>query len=241
MNPKAQEFQFVEWSRSVSAENYDVARVIEVIKNRTFSCINVLDVGGGIGTTAVAIAKADPRCTVDVVENSILAHRDFVSHDRVNLVRGDYLATNFSKKYDFILFRTVLHHLISDTDTDTRIVQAESLRKARKILAVDGAIFVVENFYEPLVGEDLPGRLIFFLTSLKTFASFFRKLGANTAGEGVRFRSLRSWMSVIAEAGLELESDLVKQQWGMPIWQRVPFLCVDRYQALIQLKPRTKE
>lgn len=236
MSHKHQEYKFVEWSKSVTEENYDVNRILEEIESNNLTSINVLDVGGGVGSVAGVIARADPRCVVDVIESSTLACNSFLLHERVNLLRGDYLATIFSKKYDYIIFRTVLHHLIDQSEFETREIQVEALIKARKNLAIKGTIFVLENIYKPLFGNDLTGRIIFLLTSSKKFAWLFRIMGANTAGTGVRFRSLAAWEKLIIESGLRIEPQFKKQQWGMPLWQRVPLLCIDRYQILIELK-----
>lgn len=236
MIPKKQEFKFVEWSRDISAQTYDVSKIISMISTRSGGEIRVLDVGGGIGTVAKAIVDSVSNCEVHVVDNSPLAKEAFITDSRVKLFYEDFLTLNQNKSYQFIIFRTVLHHFVSDTETRTRELQSKALAKAKDMLSDDGVIFVTENFYEPLLGIDLTGRLIFELTVMKAFASLFRRLGANTAGEGVRFRSLAGWKILFEENELETQADILKQQWGMPIWQRVPFLCIDRYQALAMLR-----
>ena len=48
--------------------------------------------------------------------------------------------------------------------------------------------------YQGWVVENVPGRLIYHLTSAKLTASLARRMGANTAGVGVCFLSKHQWL-----------------------------------------------
>jgi hypothetical protein len=173
---------------------------------------------------------------VDVVDHSVLGRKNFINHERTRLIFDDFLNARFDCVYDAVIIRTVLHHILGKTEGQTAALQATAIAKARDVLAGDGTLFVTENFYEPFLFSDLTGGMIFQLTRIRFAAPLFRRLGANTAGEGVRFRSLRRWKRMFHAAGFEPACDLLKQQWKMPLWQRIPFLCRDRYQGLLEFR-----
>jgi SAM-dependent methyltransferase len=233
---KQQEVKFVEWSKAVTARNFDIGEMVARLRAMEKRPLRVLDVGGGIGTVGILLAEATDDLSVDVVDNSILGRRNFVRHDKVQLVFGDFLSAEFTRKYDVIIFRTVLHHILGRSKTETVIRQRAAIDKASAVLADGGRVFVTENFYEPFIFSDITGEIIYQLTILKGLAPIFRRLGANTAGEGVRFRSFRGWMDLFATRKFKVTGEVKKQQWKMPIWQRVPFFCSHVYQGFVELE-----
>ena len=138
------------------------------------------------------------------------------------------------------MMRTVLHHMVGRTERDNLNRQIATLEKAKGLLMPGGSIFITENFYVPFVGADLTGRLIFELTKLQTVARVTRLLGANTAGEGVRFRSEAAWDSMLSDTGLEQVDELTSDTWGqtMPLWQKLPLLCKGRFQRVVRCVSR---
>ncbi len=56
--------------------------------------------------------------------------------------------------------------------------------------------------YDGAVFDALPSHLIYELTASKALAGITWRMGANTAGVGVCFRSKRGWEKVIDQAGL---------------------------------------
>jgi SAM-dependent methyltransferase len=233
---RQQDINFLKWSSQTTSESFDVKRIIDRIASLGSSKLVVLDVGGGIGAIAKLLAERFDNVTIDVVDCSALARDNFLTHQRVSLILDDFLEMKILRKYDVIIFRTVLHHLVGVTEKETERIQNRAMARAYQILSDDGVIFVTENFYEPMFGEDLTGKIIFQMTKIKTFASLFRKMGANTAGIGVRFRCFKSWshlFSIHSYAIVDVRKDV---GWTMPLWQRMPFLCAGRYQALLELK-----
>lgn len=235
---KPQEIKFVEWSQEARASDYDVAHILKVIKRIPKPAIKVLDVGGGIGSVGCVLVETSDKVEVDVVDNSSLAAQHFLHHDKLRLLYDDFLKVRTDRKYDAIIFRTVLHHIIGNSSRQTLEVQHEAIGKAREMLSDDGRLIIIENFYDPVVSKDISGEIIFQCTKLKTFAPIFRRLGANTAGEGVRFRSLKSWLEMFRSHQLEVDGDIVMEKWNvpLPLWQRLPLLCHRKYQALLELK-----
>jgi SAM-dependent methyltransferase len=235
---KHQEIKFVEWSQEARASDYDIAYIVNVLQGIRKPEISVLDVGGGIGSVGQVLAEASDRVSVDVVDNSALAKKHFLRHPKLQLVYDDFLNVDTGKQYDAIIFRTVLHHIIGDSSRKTLDAQHRAIGKAREMLSDDGRLLIIENFYDPVVSEDISGEIIFQCTKLKTFAPIFRRLGANTAGEGVRFRSLKCWLDMFRAHHLEMSGDIVMEKWNspLPLWQRLPLLCGKKYQALLDLR-----
>jgi SAM-dependent methyltransferase len=235
---KPQEIKFVEWSQEARASDYDIAHIVNVLLRIRKPEINVLDVGGGIGSVGRMLAESSDKVQVDVVDNSSLAAKHFLRHAKLRLVYDDFLNVRSDKKYDAIIFRTVLHHIIGDSSRKTWDLQHKAISKAREMLADDGRLLIIENFYDPVVSEDISGEIIFQCTKLKAFAPIFRRLGANTAGEGVRFRSLKTWLDMFKTHQLEMSGGVVMEKWNspLPLWQSLPLLLRKKYQALIELR-----
>jgi SAM-dependent methyltransferase len=235
---KPQEVKFVEWSQEARPGDYDIAYIVNVLKGIDKTEIRVLDVGGGIGSVGRVLAESSDRVHVDVVDNSSLAAKHFQCHARLRLVYDDFLNVRPGRQYDAIIFRTVLHHIIGRSSRRTWELQHKAIGKSRDLLTDDGRLLIIENFYDPLVSDDISGEIIFQCTKLKTFAPIFRRLGANTAGEGVRFRSLKSWLRMFSDHHLEPNGEIIMEKWNSPLpaWQRVPLLLRKKYQALIELR-----
>ena len=194
-----------------------------------------LDVGGGIGKFASIITENVDGCSIVVVDNSDLVYDSFVVNDNVTLVESDWFEYKSESKYDFIIFKTVLHHFVETSEIKTRNAQVLGLLKAAELLKDDGILIVEENFYESAFRlGDLAGRLIYEITKLTLIEKITRKLGANTAGEGVRFRSMLAWEKIFQESGFKIDQ-VTKCQWDWQAWQRIPLMGKDRFQAVLSL------
>ncbi len=197
----------------------------------------VADIGGGIGSTAKSLCDALPNAAVNVIDNSQLAKENFITGERHGLIFENYFKHMPIEKYDVLIFRRVLHHFVANTERETRALQVDALIRAKScFLNEGGVVFIIENFYEPFIGRDLTGRIIFELTKLKGPSGVFRRLGANTAGEGVRFRSFGAWKEIFEKCGFSDIEEIIRKNWGMPVWQRVPFFCRKRFQALLVIR-----
>ena len=238
---KQQDIKFVEWSNDESENSFDLRFLIAHIETSKARKPQLMDIGGGNGKCAEVTSRALAESHVDVIDVSPLAREHFTRSPSCSLMFGDFLSLPFSKKYDFIIMRTVLHHMVGRTERESLDRQIATLQKAKGLLVPGGSIFITENFYVPLVGADTTGRLIFELTKLQTVARVTRLLGANTAGEGVRFRSKAAWDSMLSDVGLEQVDELTSDTWGqtMPLWQKVPLLCRGRFQRIVRCVVRS--
>lgn len=234
--------KFIEWSAGTNAASFDVVALAARIATLPPGEVRVLDVGGGIGAFAVALVDAcvgrDVQVTVLDPSVSAVPHRR--SHPHVNYATGTIDTHPPTGSFDMIVLRTVVHHFVARGIDATDRTQLDALRRVRALLAPGGTVCVVENLYEPMFGTDTTGRLIFRITANRLVAIPARMLGANTAGEGVRFRSRASWLTMYGEAGLDLVDETVRPRWGtnMPAWQRWPLLCRSRRQVLHVLSAR---
>lgn len=239
--PKAKnqsEHMFVEWSLDIKPDHYDVERVAALLRGLDQDELHGLDIGGGIGRYAQLVCDKVPGCRMTVLDKSELAEDAFVDDDRLQLEAGDYFDYQPGRRYDFVVFKTVLHHFIADSENATLELQRQALRKARSLLRPGGLLLIEENFYQGLLGDDLPGRLIYAVTKQQWIADLVRRLGANTAGEGVRFRSFNSWRKLVSEEGFALNSLECSPTWGQtwPAWQRIPLLSSGRFQGVLEAR-----
>jgi SAM-dependent methyltransferase len=239
---KQQDHMFVAWSKGIQVDTFDVKAIADFLPKK--NTIQVLDIGGGIGSFVKALKEVySGKIEAAVLDISPLSQEHFVQDKNIHFMLGNFLEdTRLIPVFDAIVLRTVLHHFIASTDTATYKAQSKALVKAKSLLAPNGCVYVVENFYQPFFGKDSTGSLIYRLTSLGGGLSrLFRRLGANTAGEGVRFRSVEAWQGMMQSAGFEVIHRVVNANWTgpMPWWQKLPLLCRGRHQALWVLKPIT--
>jgi hypothetical protein len=229
------EIKFVEWSHAINKDDYDVKAVIDLLGSLGKESLVGLDVGGGIGRFASVVAENVEGCRIVVVDNSELVSDAFVGNERCSLIERDWFTYNSGIKYDFIIFKTVLHHFVESSDKKTRNSQVLGLLKAADVLKDDGVLIIEENFYESAFGfGDLSGRLIYEITKMTLIERITRKLGANTAGEGVRFRSMMAWTKIFEEAGFKIDQ-VTKLQWDWQAWQKIPLMGKARFQAVLSL------
>ena len=237
-NVKQQEDMFVRWSKRITAKHYDIDFIIEKLKRSEKQNIRILDIGGGVGSVAKAISENVDGAVIDVIDFSPLAEDNFVQGKKINFITGNFLTYQFKNKYDAIIMRVLLHHLIDCNENKTSKAQNNGLKKAKELLKPNGVLFVTENYYEPYLFKDLSGRLIYEVTKLKSIAGFVRIMGANTAGEGVRFRSWKAWEDFFHSNGLIVVEARKSTTWGksISIWKKIFLFCREAFQAVVMLR-----
>jgi hypothetical protein len=162
----------------------------------------VVDIGGGCGFFARRLRQltARPVRVIDTDPASVRACREA----GINASLGDALAPQQAGDEEVASFNLILHHLVADTEAETRALQVRALRAwAGRVPAV----FVNEYIYESFVAR-VSGRLIFQITKSRLLSALGRAVArvvpafrANTFGVGVRFRSHAEWEEVFARAG----------------------------------------
>ena len=86
--------------------------------------------------------------------------------------------------------------------------------KAREMLRPNGRILVLENVWDGRRVDDLPGRLLYELTSSRALRPLIQRLGSNSAGVGVAYHSQSAWLDLFTRAGLSLVHRPVRYDYG---------------------------
>lgn len=172
----------------------------------------VVDIGGGCGFFAKKLADTAGERTrvIDMDPRSV----DECRRLGVEAQIGDALAPVPTGDEEVVTFNLILHHLVGNTEHDTRQLQVKALKawhgKARNL-------FVNEYIYQSFV-PNLSGRLIFEITSSSILSFIGRQaakivpaFNANTFGVGVRFRSHDEWRELFAEAGYSVIDSRIGQ------------------------------
>lgn len=167
-----------------------------------------LDIGGGNGLFADKILETFPGSTCLLIDNSEVLLNKNTINDRKTLLNESIENISSSladKKFDIILLHWVLHHLVENNYTSSINNIEKTIKIAKKHLCDDnGVISIYENLYDGYPIHILPSHIIYNLTSNKFLAPLIRRLGANTAGCGVCFLSLKKWNDVISNSGLTI-------------------------------------
>lgn len=165
-----------------------------------------LDIGGGSGMLADRLLEQYPQATGVVLDNSWLLLQKNQPHPRKTLLCASAatLDSLLTTQFDIVFLNWVLHHLVSPSYNATTQNQQRALQQAMHLVTPNGRLSIFENMYEGVVIENLPGYLIFQLTSARILTGLTRRFGANTAGVGVCFRSQRSWERLLRDTGIEV-------------------------------------
>lgn len=178
---------------------------VELVEKANLPIRKVVDIGGGCGFFAGALAKKiglDVR-VVDMDPGSVEA----CLKKGVPAEIGDALNPTQRGNEDVVSFNLILHHLIAATDAETKALQMRALALWRPIAK---AVFVNEYIYDSYFGN-ASGWLIYQITSSQLLSAFGQavaklipSLRANTFGTGVRFRANREWIDFFDSAGFKV-------------------------------------
>ncbi|MCX7114021.1 MAG: class I SAM-dependent methyltransferase [Proteobacteria bacterium] len=191
-----------------------------------------LDLGGGNGRFADRVLAAYPNSKGTVLDSSeVLISRNQPSERKTVILDSVENFGRIDARYDIVFLHWLLHHVVSDSYAHTRRNQIWTLNAAGEHLTAGGRISVFENLYDGLLIDNLPGRIIYRMTSSRALSGLTRRLGANTAGVGVCFLSKKEWLSSFREAGLQVidyaEPDT--WSWSLPLSRTVCLNIQRRY------------
>ena len=200
---------------------------IEVCINRDFPSgkFNFLDLGAGNGLFADRVLRRYPEASGVVFDSSEAMIARNTRSERKGMLCGDAakLGSYSIGQFDLIFCNWILHHLVGDSYERTRRNVKAILRLCSNHLRSKGRISVYENEYNGIV-DNLPSRLIYWLTSSQQLATIVRRLGANTAGVGVCFLSHKEWCTVFSSVGLEISSYTPDEKRAVKPIYKVAFL-----------------
>ena len=125
-------------------------------------------------------------------------------------------------KFDIVFINWLLHHLVANSYSKTKFNSEFALRSSRKLLNENGHVAVFENTCDGMIIDSLSSHLIFHLTSSKLLAPITSKLGANTAGIGLCYRSKQEWLDIFSKCSLKPMKVLCeKEYWDNSISKRI--------------------
>lgn len=183
----------------------------------------VVDMGGGCGYFARALQRRVPSLHARVVDTDPVSV-DTCLNAGVEAQVGDALRPPLRGDESGVCFNLILHHLVADSDSETRRLQTHALQACA---GRAGFVFVNEYIYESFIAN-LSGWLIFQITHgrwvskvVALFAKVIPPLRANTLGVGVRFRAHSEWEhEVFAPAGFRVVDRTIGQPEPVsPLWR----------------------
>jgi len=189
-----------------------------------------LDLGGGTGRFADLLLAHYPLAEGCVFDNSalLLARNKLDPRKQLICDSAEHLG-NIDGRFDLVSVHWLLHHLVGDSYAQTTANQRAVLGGLAGLLTGCGRISLFENNYQGLVLSALPGWLIYEATAMRSLAALTRRLGANTAGVGVCFRSEQQWRAMIAATGFKIVDYGEPDQWIWPLrWYWRVFLFLRR-------------
>lgn len=159
-------------------------------------CLSFIDIGGGRGLFADHLLEHFPGARATILDNSPLLLEMNRPHPRKELVLAS--ATEMDARFpgrpfDVAFFNLSLHHFVTSGYAATVATQRYALEQALNVISSRGRIVVTENLFQGFLADNLPGVLVYLLTSSRMLAPLIGRIGANTAGCGVCFRSARAW------------------------------------------------
>lgn len=183
-----------------------------------------LDVGGGNGVFCDKLLAAFPHSTAVLLDNSeyLLSLNKQSNRKRIICESVENIDKIFpNEQFDVVFLNLVLHHFVSNSYKATLRNVTNTFLRLKPLLSSGGYVYVFEDFYNGLIFNGLTSYLIFTLTSSKMLAGLTRKLGANTGGVGVCFRSRKQWGKIIKKCGYEVVNEGESHVFKFPLYKRI--------------------
>ena len=188
----------------------------------SIGCINIVDIGGGIGHFAAKLNEIS-GISVRVIDADV----DSIAIAKANGVfaeLGDAANPHIMGNEDVVCFNLILHHLVASSEQETFHLQRKCVGLWRESTK---AVFINEYIYESYF-SNFSGRIIyevtksFFLSFIcKKISKLIPSLHANTFGVGVRFRSHDEWVKMFEGAGYKVKSFTIGPQEFVSIPRRL--------------------
>jgi len=191
-----------------------------------------VDVGGGIGGFTDRLLAAYPGARGVVLDNApaLLDKNERSDRKTLVLAGAEELDRIFgAERFDIVFLNYALHHFVLPSYGATRRLQRSVLSASRGLLTERGAVSLCENMANGRYLPNLPGRLVFGMTSLRALAPLVRRLGANTAGTGVCFNARSTWYADLADAGFAVDHYSERSWSGQLSTLKRTLLTIDRW------------
>lgn len=187
----------------------------------------VLDIGGGNGKFMDRLLAEFPAAQGVVLDISQQLLALNAPNSRKTLVHGsitDLQSHVGDGNFDVITINWVLHHLVGPSYQRSLDNIREALDAAAALLSSRGIIYVAENEIEGFFETNIPSRLIYGITRIRSpgFVRLARPF-FNTAGVGVCFQSKRGWFEVFARSRLAVAKYIQHDRWDRGPLRRLMF------------------
>lgn len=176
-----------------------------------------LDIGGGNGKFTDMLLEKFPKSTGTIIDNSeVLLNKNTTNERKRKILSSvkDLSQIFFEEKFDLININWVLHHLVGNSYKNTLNNINLTNQMVASLIAENGRISIFENNYNGQFYDDLPGYMIYRLSSSKMLAKIFShiKYATDVASVGVSFHSKKKWGSIFKE-----HYELIKySEWDKP-------------------------
>lgn len=231
----------IEAFHSDTFTDQQVADFCTLVGNALPGTGSVVDVGGGCGHFAGSLnAKTGLRLRIiDTDAKSVETCRALYG-SKVEANVGDALAPAIRGDEQVACFNLMLHHMVANTESGTRVLQKQALAVWREKVSY---VFVNEYIYDSFIGN-ASGWLIYQITSSQALSFAARLLSkvipslrANTFGTGVRFRAHAEWKVLFNEAGFDVARVVRGEVEPLPLPRRVLLIQAKRRDSYL-LVPR---
>jgi len=215
------------------------AVVNQIDKHFTTGKFTFLDIGGGNGVFTDRILMHYPQSEAFLLDNASNLIEINTQHPRKTIILDS--VENLEKylniySIDIVFINWVLHHLVSNTYTNTRINIANILLIIKRNERIK-YLAIFENMYNGSVFDSLPSKLIYQITSLKSIKLLARKMGANTAGIGVCFLSKKMWIKLFCNIFGDANINVIDFHfWEVPVIRKIFLHIKNIYMSLFWIK-----
>ena len=144
------------------------------------------DFGGGNGRFLDRILNSFPSVNADLYEISDVLCALNQPHDRKNLIKDSFLNADIQTGYDVVFLNWVLHHLVSSSTIQTRLLIKRAFAVAAHALTTEGTLVVSENVIDSFLPAYASSVLLYSITSSRLLRPLTRHV-ANTAGVGIYY------------------------------------------------------
>ncbi len=183
-----------------------------------------IDVGGGNGVFCDKLLETFPKSKGVLIDNSEYLINLNKENPRKTIICDSVENINKllpDEKFDVIFLNLVLHHFIGNSYKISRSIVENTLNNLYPLLSDRGLLYIMEDVYNGKYIDGLASYLIFSITSIKALGGITRRLGANTGGVGVCFRSRKQWLSLFDKCGYKVDKEDISHRFNnFPFYKR---------------------
>lgn len=227
-----QKILYADYEKQGSTRYFDrYQKYLSQFKNR--STLRILDIGGASGYFAMLLKDYFKAAQVeiyvlDITEYDTWHQDEFRKEIHFICDSVENLKSLFQEDtFDIIFANRVFHHFINATWKKTLLGMENCMVALRQLLRGDGALLIMDHFYNGQLWDSSSSFLIYHFTSIRSplLSKFIKKFGAATAGVGVCFQSQKMWVNRLQKCGFTIKKIEHAQCDRLSILKRIGLLC----------------